>query len=274
VLVFGVHPVVGNHRAEGLLGRDMGPGGGRRALADHERVGGEHVLDGGHRGAFGPRWPVPSRPVPSQNQDLFQFLNSPLAKNGSLRVFPTFFATALTGGPHVATTAKHHCNPATIELAPSPFPAEWVLKGSPQAQATAIAHSRDGAMTVIAWSCTEGRFRWHYQVDEMAHILSGEVLVTDESGTERRLGPGDTVFFPAGSTSVWQVTKAVRKVAVCHVAMPKLVGFGLRAWNRFCRTAAELLGLDAEASAAGGGLVSAEPLSPRQPHSVSAAPPA
>src|SRR5580704_8741287 len=144
--------------------------------------------------------------------------------------------------------------PATVELSPSPFPAEWVVEGSPQARATAIAHSRDGAMTVIAWSCTQGRFRWQYHVDEMAHILSGEVIITDQSGTERRLGPGDTAFFPAGSWSVWQVTRDVRKIAVCRVALPKLVGLALRIWNRLCRTAWELLGLDGERCAAGGGL--------------------
>jgi uncharacterized cupin superfamily protein len=169
---------------------------------------------------------------------------------------------------HVVTT-----NPATVELYPSPFPAEWVLEGRPQAQATAIAHSRDGAMTVIAWSCSKGRFRWQYHVDEMAHILSGEVFITDQSGTERRLGPGDTVFFPAGSWSVWQVTQDVRKIAVCHAAVPKLLGLALRAWNRLCRTASELLGLDAERWESGGGLVSAERSSAPQPHSASAAPP-
>jgi uncharacterized cupin superfamily protein len=172
--------------------------------------------------------------------------------------------------------ASHHvvtANPATVELSPSPFPSEWVREGCPQAQATAIARSRDGAMTVIAWSCTKGRFRWQYQVDEMAHILSGEVFITDQSGTERRLGPGDTVFFSAGSWSDWHVTQDVRKVAVCHVAVPKLVGRALRAWNRLCRTASELLGLDAEPSESGGGLVGAQRSSGPQPRSVSAAPP-
>jgi uncharacterized cupin superfamily protein len=161
-------------------------------------------------------------------------------------------------------------NPATVELSPSPFPAEWVREGSPQAQATAIAHSRDGAMTVIAWSCTKGRFRWQYHVDEMAHILSGEVFITDQSGTERRLGPGDTVFFAAGSWSDWHVIKDVRKVAVCHVAVPKVVGLGLRVWSKLCRTVSELLGLDAEPAAAGG-LVAAEQVP--QAHSTAAAPP-
>jgi uncharacterized protein len=162
-------------------------------------------------------------------------------------------------------------NPATVELSPSPFPSEWILDGCPQARATAIAHSRDGAMTVIAWSCTKGRFRWQYRVDEMVHILSGEVIITDQTGTERRLGPGDTAFFPAGSSSVWQVIQDVRKVAVCHVAVPQVVGLALRIWSKLCRTAGEVLGLDAETGASDGGLISAERLSAPQPHS--AAPP-
>jgi uncharacterized cupin superfamily protein len=163
-------------------------------------------------------------------------------------------------------------NPATVELTPSPFPAEWVLDGTPQAQATAIAHSQDGAMTVIAWSCTKGRFRWHYQVDEMAHILAGEVFITDQSGTERRLGPGDTVFFAAGTSNVWLITQDIRKVAVCHVAVPKVVGFGLRVWNKLCRTLSEALGLDAETAASNGGLMAAERASMPQSHPASATP--
>jgi uncharacterized cupin superfamily protein len=43
--------------------------------------------------------------------------------------------------------------------------------------------------------------RWHYAVDETVHIISGEVIVTDEQGRVHRLGPGDMAFFPAGSHS-------------------------------------------------------------------------
>jgi hypothetical protein len=167
--------------------------------------------------------------------------------------------------------ASHHvttANPATVELFSSPFPAAWVLDGAPQARATAIAHSRDGAMTVIAWSCTKGRFRWQYQVDEMAHILSGEVIITDQSGAERRLGPGDTAFFPAGSSSVWQVIRDVRKIAVCHVAVPKAVGILLRIWSKLCRSGVEMLGLDAEAGASDGGLTNAKRASVAQAQSA------
>jgi uncharacterized cupin superfamily protein len=162
-------------------------------------------------------------------------------------------------------------NPATVELAASPFPAEWILEGRPQARATAIARSGDGAMTVIAWSCTKGCFRWQYDVDEMAHILSGEVFITDESGTERRLGPGDTVFFASGSTCLWRITEDIRKVAVCHVAVPRLVSLGLRAWNKLCRVTAQILGLDDQPVESG--LTAAKPMGASGSGSAAAAPP-
>ena len=64
-----------------------------------------------------------------------------------------------------------------------------IIEGRPRACAREIARSQDGSMSVIAWSCSKGRFRWQYQIDEMLHILSGQVILTDESGTERRVGP-------------------------------------------------------------------------------------
>jgi uncharacterized cupin superfamily protein len=151
-------------------------------------------------------------------------------------------------------------DPSSVELQPAPFPEEWIIEGRPQARAREIARSQDGAMTVIAWSCSKGRFRWRYQVDEMLHILSGEVILTDEDGSERRVGPGDTVFCPAGHWFNWHVVEDVRKVAVCHVAVPRPVTFGLRAWNRISRTASALLGLDAEPAGASGGLVGGQSL--------------
>ncbi len=148
-------------------------------------------------------------------------------------------------------------NPSDLELAASPFPAEWVIEGTPRAHAREIARSRDGAMTVVAWACSRGRFRWHYQVDEMVHLLAGEVFIRDHTDTERRLGPGDTAFFPAGSSSVWHVTQDVRKVAACRVAVPRPVAFGLRAWNWLRRALGTMFGVGGEQASQGGGLVPA-----------------
>ena len=145
--------------------------------------------------------------------------------------------------------------PAEMELSASPFPAEWVLDGTPRAYAKEIARSRDGAMRTIAWSCSTGRFRWEYSVDDTLHIIDGEVFVLDGTGAERRLGPGDAAFFSAGTSAVWRVTKDVRKVAVCHVPVPRPVGFALRAWGWLCRS----LRTGSASAASDGGLIPAAP---------------
>jgi len=126
--------------------------------------------------------------------------------------------------------------PAVGELAPAPIPASWILSGTPEARSRQLARSQDGASSVMAWSCTAGRFNWQYTVDETVHIISGEVFITNEKGEECRIGPGDMAFFPAGSRSTWRVPVEVRKLAVCRQAMPSAFGFGLRAWNKAART--------------------------------------
>jgi uncharacterized cupin superfamily protein len=132
-------------------------------------------------------------------------------------------------------------NPATIDLDPAPFPVEWIIDGTPEARAREIARSDDATMKVFVWSCTPGTFRWEYSVDETVQIVSGEVVVTDHNGRERRLCAGDSAFFPAGSTSVWRVVEEVRKVAVCRTTVPRVVGFGLRAWHWSARRANAML---------------------------------
>jgi len=122
--------------------------------------------------------------------------------------------------------------PADIELFDDPIRPQWIIEGAPQARSKRLAQSADGTSMIMAWSCTAGRFEWHYTVDETVHIISGEVLVTDEMGEMRRLGPGDMAFFPAGSRSIWDVPRRVRKLGVCRHSMPRPLGTMLRAWNR------------------------------------------
>jgi hypothetical protein len=100
----------------------------------------------------------------------------------------------------------------------------------------------------MAWSCTAGRFNWHYAVDETIHIISGEVFVTNEKNEKHRLGPGDMVFFPAGSQSTWHVPHGVRKFAVCRHSMPRSLGVTLRAWNKLVNILSSIFGLSAEDS--------------------------
>lgn len=94
-----------------------------------------------------------------------------------------------------------------------------------------LARSADGTSSVVAWSCSAGRFNWYYNVDETLHIISGAAFVIDERGEVHRLAPGDVVFFPAGSRSLWYIPKEVRKLAVCRHSMPRPVGLLLKIWN-------------------------------------------
>jgi uncharacterized cupin superfamily protein len=126
-------------------------------------------------------------------------------------------------------------DPSTVALDPAPIHPGWIVEGTPQARARELARSADGTAVVVAWSCTAGRFHWHYGVDEIMSVISGEVFITREDGAERRLGPGDMVFFPAGSRSLWRVPCAVRKLAVCRHSIPRPLGFALRAWRRLAR---------------------------------------
>jgi uncharacterized cupin superfamily protein len=122
--------------------------------------------------------------------------------------------------------------PAEVELADAPINPGWIIEGAPRARAKRLACSADGTSSIMAWSCTAGRFLWHYTVDEALHITSGEVFVTGDNGETHRLGPGDMVFFPAGTSSTWHVPVEVRKIAFCRHSMPRPFGYLLRAWTR------------------------------------------
>ena len=121
---------------------------------------------------------------------------------------------------------------ATADLAPAPVSPDWVLNGTPETRSKELARSHDRTSYVMVWDCTAGRFNWHYSKDETLVVISGEAFITNEKGEERRLGPGDRVFFPAGSSCTWRVTNYIKKVAFLRHTMPRPLGFGVVAWNK------------------------------------------
>jgi uncharacterized protein len=122
--------------------------------------------------------------------------------------------------------------PADVELSPAPIAPHWIIEGKPEARSKKLTIAADGTSTVMAWSCTAGRFTWNYVVEETLHVISGEAFVTDEKGEVRRLGPGDMVYFPAGTRSNWYIPNEIRKIAFCRQTMPRPLGSLLRSWNK------------------------------------------
>lgn len=91
------------------------------------------------------------------------------------------------------------------------------------ARAELLSSSADGTASTYFWDCTAGRFNWFYSFDETFHVLEGAVTLKYPSGVSRRVGAGDTVFFPAGSSAEWTVDKYIRKLAFCRTPVPGLV---------------------------------------------------
>ena len=122
--------------------------------------------------------------------------------------------------------------PADIELAPDPIRPNWIIEGKPEARSRRLAESADGTSSVMAWSCTAGRFTWCYAVDETVHIISGEVFVTDGSGAIRRLGPATWHSFRqgAGAPGPYRTKSGSLPYAVtaCRVSLAMCCGPGTR----------------------------------------------
>src|SRR5271156_4913570 len=84
--------------------------------------------------------------------------------------------------------------PSTIALGPQfePFPADWILSGTPVSRSKMLVRSHDWTSSIVAWECTAGSFHWHYNQDEVIMVVSGEAFMTTEKGDpERRFGPGE-----------------------------------------------------------------------------------
>ena len=125
--------------------------------------------------------------------------------------------------------------PAEVELEPEPFPPGWVVSGSPQARCKKVVRSHDRTSHIVVWDCTPGSFKWHYGMDETIVIISGEAFMVNEKGEERRFGPGDMGFFPAGTSCTWRITEHLRKVGVLRESMGRPLGLCLKAWHKLLR---------------------------------------
>lgn len=97
---------------------------------------------------------------------------------------------------------------------PSPIDPATIIEGSPVARSTQLLGTDDQRLNTSMWDCTAGRFSWSFGYDEIVHIVEGSVTVTDEQGRSRTFGVGDVALFQRGTTTTWEVTDYVRKLAI------------------------------------------------------------
>jgi uncharacterized cupin superfamily protein len=124
---------------------------------------------------------------------------------------------------------------ANVDLDPAPINPRWIISGKPEARAKLVAKSHDKLASKVVWECTPGVFEWHYDDDETVYVIAGEATLVSNDGKERSFGPGDMVFFPAGSRCTWHVTKTVRKFAILRQSLPGPVSLAVRAVGKLVR---------------------------------------
>ena len=118
---------------------------------------------------------------------------------------------------------------------------EWVLGGTPVVNSTTLTRSTDLTAAAVLWDCTAGSFNWQYDIDETIYILEGEVTIFVSELGNVNLGPGDTIYFPSGTTAVWTVPHYVRKVAFFRHPVPLIIGVPLIALTKLKRAFKSLM---------------------------------
>jgi uncharacterized cupin superfamily protein len=121
---------------------------------------------------------------------------------------------------------------ADVQLEQGSIPSQWLLSGEPETRSRLLGKSRDRLAYIMLWECGAVSYKWYYGQDEAYIVLSGEGFMTDEKGVERRYGPGDVAFFPAGTNATWRHPDHFRKVAVLKDSIWPPLGFALKALNK------------------------------------------
>ena len=77
-------------------------------------------------------------------------------------------------------------------LLPRPIDPSCIEEGTPVAHCTTFTESPDKRLSSGLWECTAGKFAVAFALDEIVHILDGEVIVREEGAdTAYTLRPGD-----------------------------------------------------------------------------------
>jgi uncharacterized cupin superfamily protein len=122
-----------------------------------------------------------------------------------------------------------HCN---LDLKPSPIEPSWIIEGNPEARSGLLSMSACMTASALIWSCTEGKFNWHYDLDETIMILEGSIVLEGEGMPPKRYGVGDVIHFRRGAHAKWHVEGYVKKIAFLRHTTPIGFGFAIRAANK------------------------------------------
>lgn len=87
---------------------------------------------------------------------------------------------------------------------------------SPAAQLVGRKFLNDvpGIDSMGIWECSPGRWQRTIMEEEFAHFICGSARFVPDEGAPIDIKAGDTIWFPANSRGVWEISEDVRKVYV------------------------------------------------------------
>ena len=71
--------------------------------------------------------------------------------------------------------------------------------------------SPDARFTTGLWEREPDTWSFERRSDEVALILSGAAEIEEPDGTIHRVGPGDVLVTPKGSSGTWRITETIVK---------------------------------------------------------------
>lgn len=81
--------------------------------------------------------------------------------------------------------------------------------------------SDDGRFTAAIWESGPGVLKTDsYPNDEFCHVLEGELVITNASGSTKRFGPGDSFVIPKGWAGTWDMKTRFKKRFVAFEEEP------------------------------------------------------
>jgi uncharacterized cupin superfamily protein len=104
-------------------------------------------------------------------------------------------------------------NVLTEQLEDMPFPPEQILEGNPVPKGNVMWKKGETKSRNGIWEHPPGKSDYHQTPEEISAFvfLAGDATITTDDNPEGLVvAPGDVVYFPAGTTSVWDVRETIR----------------------------------------------------------------
>lgn len=101
-----------------------------------------------------------------------------------------------------------------VALCPFITPEERRLKGDPKQAIATYVKGEDGRLIAGLWESEPGKWIAVSGRREFCYIISGEVIISDAKGGQKRYKAGDSFMLPYGFDGYWEVVETCQKYYV------------------------------------------------------------